>query len=173
MIIIIHAVIVLDTITIINSIATVVTTQWRIQDFWKGGSDVVLRAKRARIFRSHAHFRENHAHFRSFLRQTTSSTSPVDLFSNEFLLKHSKVSHSSSFLSSVARKGGSIYLTSVYFLVLGVAKGGFLCTPGSPSGSATATYSKVLSNNMETLNIHLTAIVLASERCVNCSQLTR
>ena len=75
-------------------------------------------------FTSHAHFWTNPAHFRSFLRRTTSSTSPIDLFSNKFLLKHSKVSHSSNFLSSVARKGGSIYLTSVYFLVLGVAKRG-------------------------------------------------
>ena len=62
-----------------------------------GGSDILLRAKRVRIFRSHAHFQ-------LFLRQTTSSTSPIDLFSNGFLLKHSKVSHSSSFLSSIARK---------------------------------------------------------------------
>ena len=30
--------------------------QWRIQDFKKGGSNILLRAKRARIFRSHAHF---------------------------------------------------------------------------------------------------------------------
>ena len=80
---------------------------------------------RERIFRSHAHFR---AKTRPLSRQTTSSTSPIDLFSNEFQLKHSMVSHSSSFLSSVARRGGgSIYLTSVYFLVLGVAKS----TPGS------------------------------------------
>ena len=106
--------------------------QWRIQDFWKGGSNTLLRAKRARIFRSHAHFWTNHAHFRSFLRQSTSSTSPIDLFSNEFLLKHSKVSHSSSFLSSVARKGGSIYLSSVYFLVLGVAKRGVPVHPWIP-----------------------------------------
>ena len=81
----------------------------------------------ARIFRSHAHFQ-------SFLRQSTSSFSPIDLFSNEFLLKHSKVSHSSSFLSSVARKGGSIYLSSVYFLVLvlGVAKRGVPVHPWIP-----------------------------------------
>ena len=108
------------------------TQQWRIQDFWKGGSNTLLRAKRARIFRSHAHFWTTHAHFRSFLRQSTSSTSPIDLFSNEFLLKHSKVSHSSSFLSSVARKGGSIYLSSVYFLVLGVAKRGVPVHPWIP-----------------------------------------
>ena len=106
--------------------------QWRIQDFWKGGSNILLRAKRARIFRSHAHFWTNHAHFRSFLRQSTSSTSPIDLFSNEFLLKHSKVSYSRSFLSSVARKGGSIYLSSVYFLVLGVAKRGVPVHPWIP-----------------------------------------
>ena len=71
-----------------------------------GGSGISRRgvliyccAQSTRIFRSHAHFR-------SFLRHTTSSISPIDLFSNEFLLKHSKVSHSSSFLSSVARRGG-------------------------------------------------------------------
>ena len=77
-------------------------------------------------------FGQNHAHFRSFWRQSTSSFSPIDLFSNEFLLKHSKVSHSSSFLSSVARKGGSIYLSSVYFLVLGVAKRGVPVHPWIP-----------------------------------------
>ena len=53
----------------------------------------------------------------------------IDLFSNEFLLKHSRVSHSSSFLSSVARKGVSIYLPSAYFLVLGVAKRGVSVHP--------------------------------------------
>ena len=55
---------------------------------------------------------------RSFLKQTTSPTSPIDLFSNEFLLKYSKVSHSSSFLSSVAGKGGGVpfSLISVYLL---------------------------------------------------------
>ena len=30
---------------------------------------------------------QNHAHFRSFLIQTTSPTSPIDLFSNEFSSK--------------------------------------------------------------------------------------
>ena len=43
------------------------------------------------------------------LHKETSHFSPVasaiNLFSNEFLLKHSKVNHSSSFLSSVAKKG--------------------------------------------------------------------
>ena len=77
-------------------------------------------------------FGQNHAHFQSFLRQSTSSFSPIDLFSNEFLLKHSKVSHNSSFLSSVARKGGSIFLSSVYFLVLGVAKRGVPVHPWIP-----------------------------------------
>ena len=38
-------------------------------------------------------FGQNHAHFRSFLRQSTSSFSPINLFLNKFLLKHSKVSH--------------------------------------------------------------------------------
>ena len=42
------------------------------------------------------------------------------------------MSHSSSFLSSVARKGGSIYLSSVYFLVLGVAKRGVPVHPWIP-----------------------------------------
>ena len=113
--------------------------QWWIQDFQKGGSDLLLRVKRVQIFRSHAYFRGKPRPCRSFLRPTTSSSSPMDLFSDKFLLKHSKVSHSNSFLSSVARKGGDPFsLTSVYFLVLGAAaKGGFLCTPGYPSESAT------------------------------------
>ena len=42
------------------------------------------------------------------------------------------MSHSSSFLSSVARKGGSIYLSSVYFLVLGIAKSGVPVHPWIP-----------------------------------------
>ena len=88
----------------------------------------VTREARAKLLEATPTFGQNHAQFRSFLRQTTSSSSPIDLFSNEFLLKHSKVSHSSSFLSSVARKGGSIYLT----LVLGVAKRGVPVHPWIP-----------------------------------------
>ena len=61
--------------------ATLLTEQWRIQ---KGGSSTVLRAKRALIFRSHAHFGAKPRPFQSFLRQTTSPTSPIDRFSNEF-----------------------------------------------------------------------------------------
>ena len=46
--------------------------------------------------------------FRSFLRETINPTSPIDLFLNEFSAKACKVSHNSSFLSSVDREGGSI-----------------------------------------------------------------
>ena len=84
------------------------------------------------IFRGHAHFRAKPRPISIVLRQIISSSSPIDLFSKEFLLKHSKVSHSSSFLSSVARKRGSIYLTSVYFLVLGVAQRGVPVHPWIP-----------------------------------------
>ena len=83
------------------------------------------------IFRSHAYFRGKPRPFRSFLRPTTSS---MDLFSNRFLLKYSKVSHSNSFLSSVARKGRGVpfSLTSVYFLVLGAAQRGVPVHPWIP-----------------------------------------
>ena len=91
---------------------------------------MLLRARE--IFRGHAHFRAKPRPISIVLRQIISSSSPIDLFSKEFLLKHSKVSHSSSFLSSVARKRGSIYLTSVYFLVLGVAQRGVPVHPWIP-----------------------------------------
>ena len=53
------------------------------------------------------------------------TASPIDLFLNEFLLKHSNVSHSIAavfLVNSVAIKG---FPTSVYFLVLGAAQRGY------------------------------------------------
>ena len=44
------------------------------------------------------------------LRETAS---PIDLFLIDYLLKHTKVSHSISFLSSVAREGVSFSLSSI------------------------------------------------------------
>ena len=55
--------------------------------FLEGGYSAVLRAKRARNFKNHAHFGAKPCAFQSFLRQTTSPTSPIDLFSNEFSSK--------------------------------------------------------------------------------------
>ena len=81
------------------------STQWRIQDFLKGGSNNTV-AREARVkFEATPTLGQNHTHFDRFLRETISPTSLTS-----FLLRHAKVSHSirSSFLSSVDRKGGSI-----------------------------------------------------------------
>ena len=90
----------------------------------------ILIYRCTRTFRSYAHFRAKSRPFQSFLKRTSSLTSPINLFLNEFLLKYSKMSDSSSFLSYIARKGGIPFgLTSVYFLVLGA---GVLVHPWIP-----------------------------------------
>ena len=66
----------------------------RIQGFLEGGSDTLSRA---RILEATPIFDR--------LRETASL---IDLFLIDYLLKHTKVSHSIIFFSSVAREGGSI-----------------------------------------------------------------
>ena len=83
----------------------------------------------ARNLRSHTHFGAKPRPFSIVLRQTTS---PTDPFSNEFSLKHSKVSHSRSFLSSVARKGVPFSSSSVLLSVRCSPKGVHLHPPYPP-----------------------------------------
>jgi hypothetical protein len=66
---------------------------------------VYLRAKRARKFEATPTIGAEPRPFQSFLKESTSPTSPIDLFSNKLSSKHAKVSHSSIFFSSVAREG--------------------------------------------------------------------
>ena len=91
--------------------------------FLEGGVLIYCWARSAR------EFLEATPTFDRFLRQSISSTSPIDLFSNEFLLKHSKVSHSSSFFSSVARKG--VPIISILLSARYSQKGGS-CAPLDP-----------------------------------------
>jgi hypothetical protein len=56
-----------------------------------------LRTKRARKFEATPTIGAEPRPFRAFLKETTSPTSPIDLFSNKFSSKHAKVSHSSIF----------------------------------------------------------------------------
>ena len=70
----------------------------------KGGSILRMCAKRARKFRSHAHFCLKPRPF-SIVLERNLVNGPV--FDRDFLLKHAKVSHRNSFLSSLAREGGS------------------------------------------------------------------
>jgi hypothetical protein len=53
-------------------------------------------------------FGKNHAHFDRFERNFQPYQSNRSVFERILKLKHAKVSHNSSFLSSVAREGGSI-----------------------------------------------------------------
>ena len=80
----------------------------------------------------------NHAHFDRFLRLLAVPVQSIN-FRINFLLKHSKVSHSSSFLSSIARKGGGGFLLVYhqYFLVLDAAQRGVHLHPPYPLGSTT------------------------------------
>ena len=81
------------------------TRQGRIQDFLKGGSDTQSCTKRTqKILKPHPFFIKTTPIFNRLIE----TASPIDLFLIDYLLKHTKVSHSSSFLSSVAREGGSI-----------------------------------------------------------------
>ena len=65
--------------------------------FPEGGSNSTVTHE---LFEAMPTFGAKPRPFRSFLRETISPTSPIYLFLMSFLLKHAKVSHSSSFLSS-------------------------------------------------------------------------
>ena len=80
-------------------IALLSSIQWWMQDFLKGGSVIVLRLKCVRKFTSHTHFFIKTKAFSIVLERLLAL--PVNLF----LIKNSKVSYSSSFLSSLAREG--------------------------------------------------------------------
>jgi hypothetical protein len=83
--------------------------QWQIQDLEKGGSSIAVRALCAHEFLdATTTFGKNHAHFDRFERNFQPYQSNRSVFERILKLKHAKVSHNSSFLSSVAREGGSI-----------------------------------------------------------------
>ena len=82
--------------------------------------------------RGHAHFWLNHTHFRAFMRETWCLTCQSHPFWSGFLLRYSKVSHRSRFLSSSDREGVLFSLSSVLLSTSSRPKGGFHGTVGTP-----------------------------------------
>ena len=103
-----------------------------IQDFLKG---VLSQSARENV-RSHAHFGLKPRPFSIVWGETACSTSPIDL------LKHTKVSHSSSFLTFVPG-GFHLAYDQYFFNSSGSRPKGVLSKPSNPAGSATASAGQV------------------------------
>ena len=122
--------------------------QWRIQDFLKGVSVTLLRAKCAQNFGSHTHFWVNPCPFRLFWAKLPAQSICFRQLESSLWLTHAKVSHSSGFLRSVARAGGSISWKSKplhnVLVFHASTKGGFHGNYGNLSGSTTVPSELVM-----------------------------
>ena len=125
----------MTTTSIFRFCVAVTLIQWRMQDLLKGDSSIIMRAKRARKFRSHAHFWLKPRPFliileRNFLPHHVNC--PV--FDRDFWYSMLRWA---VFLVLWPERGVPLSPLSVVVSTRSSPKGGFLCTPGSPSGSAT------------------------------------